>query len=126
MNDADKFLRRFDRILAIISKQPGITAAQLQRATASISVDDRAEIIQSLLDDGEIRIEVIKQHKLGRRLTRYWPTPECRKSQDEDAIAELEKAYQERQRRNKMAESRRRFREQLAKVTGDERSDATA
>jgi hypothetical protein len=71
MNEEDKFHRRNIRIKQLIREQPGITATELSKATASIGEFERQDILELLIEDEKIREEVVKGR--GRPTRRYWP-----------------------------------------------------
>lgn len=120
MNQADKFLSRYDRIGAIIRKFPGISATQLQLATRSLSVADRAEVVEALVEDGSIRVETAKKPNVGRPLTTYWPIAgSVPVSQFDDDEEDVMKAQEARDRQDRISLARRRFNRELAKCGVD-------
>jgi hypothetical protein len=71
MNDKDKFYRRHDRILQLITERPGITKTDLTLATNSIPYSERNQIINELVDDGIVEAQVTRTGKRPR--VNYWP-----------------------------------------------------
>jgi hypothetical protein len=72
MHPGELLRSRCDRFERLIRTRPGISAAELCWATASVPAEDRKEIIELLIDDGTIRAEIVKPVR-GRLKTTYWP-----------------------------------------------------
>jgi hypothetical protein len=79
--DDDLHDDRKERVRRLIWRQPGLTGAELAKATHSIKSLDREDILADLIEVGSIRVET--QKTKGRPVKLYFPPVESQQTKQE-------------------------------------------